>query len=205
MAILGATGPTGVQLVNQALVRGHDVAVLVRNPDRLARSTEAVDVVVGDATNVDDLERVMTGADAVIVALGPGKNRSSDIASRAAAAIIPAATTTGVRRVVIMSALGVGATRAYCGFISRVGIKLVMSKLFADKEAADAMIRDSDLDWTLVYPVTLTNGPQVGHLSATETPTRGGMPRISRADVAAFMLDAAEKKQWIRSSPVLLP
>lgn len=205
LTVFGATGPTGIHLVDQALAAGHRVTVLVRDPARLTTTAGAVTVVQGDATDPADVRTALTGADAVVSALGPGGMKFSAVASGFATALIPAARETGVDRVVIMSALGVGDTRRYLGPLQRLGVKLVLGRTFDDKARADELVRASGLDWTLVYPVTLTDGPGTGSCTAVERPSGGGAPKISRADVAGFMLREAAGGEWSRRTAVLLP
>ena len=107
-------------------------------------------------------------------------------------------------RVVILSALGAGATSPYIATLPELAIKLMMSKLFADKATADDLIRASDLDWTLVYPAILTNGPYTGAYTAVQAPARRVGDRISRADVADFMLRQAGSQEWSRRNAILL-
>ncbi|WP_433192891.1 NAD(P)-dependent oxidoreductase [Nocardia sp. CA-107356] len=198
IALLGATGPSGQQVLDQALKTGHQVTVLVRDPGRLPQVGDSrVTVITGDATNTEDLKHALSGNDAVISALGAGKNFKSDIATRATRAFIPAADATGVRRVVWLSALGSGDTAQQTPALVNLGVKLLMSKLFADKAVADDLLRSSDVDWTLVYPMILTDGPRTGSYKTVDLPSSGKTgSRISRADVADFMLRAVTAEEW---------
>ncbi|MFB6784290.1 NAD(P)-dependent oxidoreductase [Streptomyces sp. NPDC056352] len=204
LTVLGATGPTGQQILEQALKAGQQVTALVRDPARLPqRDDPHVTVVTGDATSVDDLTRAMTGSDAVLSALGGGKDFKSDLASRAVRALGPAAKAAGVRRIVMLSGLGAGETKQYAGTVVKLGVALLMKQLFADKAQADAELRASGLDWTLVYPAILANGPRSGTYTAHEAPARKVSSRISRADVADFMLQQADSKEWIGRNVIL--
>jgi putative NADH-flavin reductase len=204
LTLLGATGPTGQQILGQALKAGHRITALVRDPARLPqRDHPDVTVVTGDATSTDDLTRALAGSDVVLSALGPGKDFKSTLAGRATRALIPAARATGVDRVVMLSALGAGDTMRYTGVVPKTVINLMMSKLFADKAEADALLRSSGLDWTLVYPAILTNGSLTGTYTAREAPRRKVSSRVSRADVADFMLKQADSKEWSRRDAIL--
>ena len=198
IVVLGATGPAGQQVTTQALKRGWGVTALVRDPARLQITNPRLRVAVGDATKPMDLEDVMGNRDAVVSALGSGKSRHSAIASSAARAVIEACGRTGVDRLVWLSALGVGASAADGSATQRLLWRLVMSQIFSDKKVADEAIAASPLDYTLVYPATLSNGAATGTAHADEHLRLKGMPTVSRADVAAFMLDAVAEKSWIR-------
>src|SRR5437867_3706563 len=94
---------------------------------------------------------------------------------------------------VVAQALAAGhrVTAPYTAPLPKLVIRLLMRRMFADKGAADDLYRASGLDWTLVYPAILTNGAHTGAYTAVETPDRKVADRISRADVADFMLHAA--------------
>lgn len=205
LVLLGATGPTGRHVLEQALDAGHEVTVLVRDPDKLPQELRArVTVEVGDATRTADLRRALIGGETVISALGSGSDMKSDIASRAARALIPAAQAAGIKRLVVLSALGSGATAGHAGAVPRIFGRLFMSTVFADKAVADDLIRTSGLDWTLVRPAILTNGPRTGSYRAVDNPARKVADRISRADVAGFMLRAAADSTWSGRDAILL-
>lgn len=203
IVVLGATGPTGQQVTTQALERGWGVTALVRDPTRLQITNPRLSVTVGDATKPKDLEEVMRGGNAVVSALGSGKSRHSAIASSAARAVIEACGRTGTGRLVWLSALGVGASAADGSTTQRLLWRLMMGQIFSDKRVADEAIAASPLDHTLVYPATLSNGPATGTAHASEHLRLKGMPTISRADVAAFMLDVVAEKSWIRQTAEL--
>ena len=203
LLILGASGPTGVHLVDQALAGGHDVKAFVRDRRKLAASGPRLTVIEGDATRQDQLAAAATGVDAVLSALGSGKSLRSDIASRAAAALIPALAAAGVRRLIFLSAFGVGETFDEASRIQKFFFRTFLRSLYADKVKADAALRASALDWTLVYPVVLTNGLRTGSYRAVEHARFSGMPKISRADVADFMLAQAASTEWVRRTAIL--
>jgi putative NADH-flavin reductase len=206
LTLLGATGPTGRQILEQALDAGHEVTVLVRSLDRLPTSARdrVSAAMTGDATRTADVERALEGSEAVLSALGSGNDFNSDIASRAARALIPAAKATGTERVIVLSALGSGTTATQAGLMPRLFGRLLMSTVMADKSVADELIRASGLDWTLVRPAVLTNGPRTGSYRAVTAPGRKVGDRISRADVADFMLRAADDDYWSRRDAILL-
>jgi putative NADH-flavin reductase len=205
LTLLGATGPTGRQVLEQALSAGHEVTVLVRSLDRLPESArDRVTAVTGDATRAEDVERALAGSEVVISALGSGNDFKSDIASRAARALIPAAKAAGTKRVVVLSALGSGPTAAHASMVPRLFGRLLMSTLVADKAVADDLITASGLNWTLVRPAVLTNGPHTGSYRAVTVPNRKVGDRVSRADVADFMLRAATDDSWSRRDAILL-
>ncbi|WP_217238208.1 NAD(P)-dependent oxidoreductase [Streptomyces sp. AC555_RSS877] len=202
LLVLGATGATGREVLTQALAAGHDVTAFARAPAALEDLAGRARVVIGNATSVPDLAAALPGHDAVLAALGSGNSIKSDIASRAAKALTTAAAQAGVPRLVVLSAFGVGGSLGDASGVQKMMYRTFMRSLFGDKATADQLIRASGLDWTL-YPVTLTNGPATSDYRAAERLPMKGMPKISRADVAAFMLTAATGTDWINRTAVL--
>ena len=196
LLILGATGPTGRNLVDQALGAGHEVTALARNALSLTVRHPRLAVVAGDATDVRTLEDAMGGKDAVLSALGAGHSLRSQIASRAMAALIPAMRARALKRVIFLSSFGVGESCEQASLLQRIAFRTMLRQIFADKAKADAMLRASGLDWTLVYPTLLTNGARAGRYRVGERLAMKGMPSISRADVAAFMLAQPATDEW---------
>ena len=200
--VLGATGPMGVQVVSQALEQGHQVTAFVRKPARLRIEADRLRVVVGDVTdNGPELDEAVRGQDAVISALGVGNSlKSGGLAARSIPAIVRAMETQGVRRLIFTSAYGVGQTYRDVPFVPRIFIRTLLRDLYADKARGEDELRriGDKLDWTLVYPVTLTNGPRTGRYRVGERLELHGLPRISRADVAEFLLAQANDASYLR-------
>ena len=203
LLILGATGPTGRNLLDQALDAGHVVTALVRNASKLTIEHQRLAAVIGDATDLEILKTAVRGKDAVLSALGAGNSLNSDIASRAVAALIPAMRAQAVGRLIFLSAFGVGESFRQASLMQKLFYKTLLRRIFADKAKADAMLRGSDLRWTLVYPTLLTNGPRTGRYRAGERLALSGITKISRADVAEFMLAQLGTDEWIDRTAVI--
>jgi uncharacterized protein YbjT (DUF2867 family) len=187
LLVLGATGATGRLVVEQALAAGHAVRALVRSPEKLAVRHPALEVVAGQATDPHHVGRAMTGTDAVISALGAAKGSVITDATRA---VIAGAEATGVRRFVVLSSFAV--VRDRLSGPAKIMSTLAMGAIVRDKATAEQLLRDSDLDVTIVHAVRLTNGPATGHAKALpDTATLRMSDSISRADAAAWLLSAA--------------
>lgn len=204
LLILGGAGPTGRHVVERALAAGDDVTVLERSPAAIAALADQVTVVVGDATSQEDVGRAMAGQDAVISTLGRGKSvRAHGLFSRAAVAVAAAAKEAGVSRLVWMSSFGVGDTFGSATVTQKMMYSTLLSDIYADKAVAEKTIRSAGLDWTFVYPSALTNGPARGTFRVDDRIQMRGAPRISRADVADFMLKAAHGREWVKRDAVI--
>ena len=203
LLILGATGPTGRNLLDQALGAGNDVTALVRDPTRITIVHPRLAIVVGDATDPRALDATVRGKDAALSALGAGNSLRSDIVYRAVTALIPAMRSHAVKRIVFLSAFGVGESLHQASLLQRIAYRTLLRHIFADKAKADAVLRASGLDWTLVYPTLLTSGARTGRYRVGERLAMKGMAKISRADVAAFMLAQVAADEWIRRTVVI--
>jgi putative NADH-flavin reductase len=196
LVILGATGATGRQLVDQALGRGHEVVAYVRRPDALAERP-GLQVVGGQLTD-DQLTSALAGADAVLCAIGPKRLKDlfgTDLMQRTLPHVAAAMSAAGVRRIVLLSAFGVGETLAVASPAAQVAFRTAVRSLYRDKEIAESRLATTGLDVTTVYAVFLTNGPPSDSAVVRDVATVSrvrGMPRVSRATVATAMLDAAE-------------
>ncbi len=195
LVVLGATGGTGRLVVEQALAAGHSVTALVRSPQKLTIRHSNFRVVAGQATDTGDVARAFVGADAVISTLGG----SGSVIADSSRAIVEAAPKAGVRRVVALSSFFVERDRL--GAISRLFTGVVMGSVIKDKSAGEQLIRQSDLDWTIIYASPLTDEPASGFVQVVPEATKRRITdRISRADVAAWLLRAATGPQLSRRS-----
>jgi len=193
LLILGATGATGLEIVSQALERGHTVTAFVRRPDALEKFGNRLTVVSGNLLDSLDLGRVLTGHDAVLSAFGPRlpiSKADADLLERFAAALARGMQQTGIRRVVIEST-------AFLFKDAMLPPAHLFGRLFFPSVVRDAgqmetTFQKSGLDWTLVRPPQLTNKPRTGKYRVLI----GHLPpfgfSISRADVADFMIKASE-------------
>ena len=195
LVVLGATGRTGRLVVEQALAAGHTVVALVRSPEKLTTGNPNLRVLTGEATDTSDLSRALEGADAVISTLG-GKGSVIEDSSQA---IVAAARAAGVSRVVVLSSWVVEQDRLDA--VSRLLTGIAMGPVIKDKNAGEQILRRSDLEWTIVYPSFLTDGPANGSVAVVPQGAKRRMSeRISRADVAAWLVQAAASVQQIRRS-----
>lgn len=201
LTILGASGGTGAQVVRQALARDHHVTAVVRDPARLPadlrdRAGASLDVVRADVMDTDALLPVVEGRDAVITAIGSREGRApTTVCEDSARSITAAMTAVGARRFVMVSASGLAAgpgddplTRYV---LKPLLLKPLLTHSFADMARAEAVVRASGLDWTIVRPPRLTDGAGRGrYRSAVDRNVLGGFT-ISRADLAVALLEQA--------------
>lgn len=203
--VFGASGGTGRELVTQALDQGHVVTAFVRDPVKIDDVQHAnLSVVSGDVLNPSDVSNAVTGQEAVLVSIGAGPKRST-IREEGTRTIVRAMQDAGVKRLVCMSSLGVGDSRKNLPFFTKyVVVGIFLRHAFADHEQQEAVVRASNLDWILVRPPHLKEGPHTGtyqHGFAVTTTYKDIEGWISRSDVADFMLKQLADDSYIHQAP----
>ena len=203
--ILGSTGGTGQQLVKRALQQGHEVSALARDPAKLQILDDRLTIIKGDALDRNCMLRAVEGKDAVLGCLGRGQSlRSDNLISNAVNILIPVMKEKNVRRLIFLSAAGVGENYQYASTAQKIFFRFLLKDIYADKAKGEEQIKNSDLGWTLVRPARLTNKPYTGNYEHGENIKMKGTPQISRADTAEFMLLQLTDKTYIKRAPTIL-
>ncbi|MFI5559305.1 NAD(P)-dependent oxidoreductase [Amycolatopsis japonica] len=202
LTVLGATGGVGSEVVKQALAAGHHVTAVVRDPSRLNAEGDRLEVVVAQLSEHGALTEAVSGRDVVISALGSRDRNPTTIVTDGAHAAVAALGSAGVRRLLLVSASGPfvdGDT-----FFTRNVVKPILGRIlrhaFTDMIAAERIVRASDLDWTIVRPPRLLNGPHTGEIAARTDGNVRGSYSINRADVADYLLRAAADDSLVRQT-----
>jgi putative NADH-flavin reductase len=204
LLILGATGRLGRQLVTQALAKGHDITILARDRSKVDLQHERLRVVEGDAKNTAALSDAMRGQDAVISALGRGLSfKSEHLMEQSVPGILATMQANGIRRLMFTSAMGVGDSYRDAPMMPKIFFRTLLRGIYADKAIGERMIRNSALEWTIVQPAHLNDRPLTKHYRAGERVPLSGMPQISRADTAHFILDRLHDPSTIRKALIL--
>jgi putative NADH-flavin reductase len=199
LLVLGATGGTGLEIVRQAIDRGHSVTALVRSPERLKEYRDRITIKEGDLVNTADLEQAIRGHDAVLSAFGPRLPMSkadANLRQRFAIALTGAMSRGGVRRLVVESVAFLFKDSIFppAYFLGR----LFFPGTVVDASAMESIFAQTELEWTMVRPPQLTDKPYTGKYRVGV----GHLPRfgfkISRADVADYMIKAVENPSAIR-------
>lgn len=201
LLIFGASGETGRELVKQALAQGHEVTAFVRGSTKLNDiQRSSLKLVEGDVADATAVERAMQGQDAVLSALDSRSLKKNPKLVEGVRNIVQTMEKQGVRRLIYESALGVGDSRKRINFVFRfIIIPLVLRNAIADHEEKEAAIKQSQLDWVIVRPAELTNGRHTGEYRHGESMQYGA--RISRADVADFMLKQVTDNTYLHQMP----
>jgi putative NADH-flavin reductase len=214
LALLGATGGVGREILNQALAANHRVTAVVRNPSKLAADVDVVRLDLA-SPDVEVLAGTLRDVDAVISAVGPHRAAEAGIVAPATAAITQAMDHARVHRLVVISAAPVGVLPSthrpqpprydpgddlLMRSVLSPLIRRLFGPLYTDLAAMEDLLRDGNLDWTAIRPPRLTNGPLTRtYRTAIDRNVPHGLI-ISRRDVAHLMLTVLQQRETVRHS-----
>ena len=200
--VFGANGKTGRLVVERAVEMGHEVSVLVRQPGLAAQT--GVRVITGDALKPDDVLRAMDQQDAVVECIGGTKPWKSQTLERDAMQnIVKAMKTTGARRLVVVSAMGVGDSKQQSPWWYRaLMLPTFLRGSTADKAAMEAVVQDSGLDWIIARPPILKDGTATGKVQVLDQSGKGH--GITRADLAVWLVGQLDSETYVRQAVVVV-
>jgi putative NADH-flavin reductase len=203
LAIFGCTGPTGRALVAQALDEGHDVTALARDPAAVDATGARLQVARADVLDPSSFDGVLNGVDAVLSAIGAHGRQQTTVYSVGAANIRDAMHHAGVQRIVGITALPV-TPRTELGPAERWIVVPLLSmffgEMYADMARMEHVLHDSDLDFTIMRPPQLTTGPATGKYRTAINQHLPRARKISRADLAAEMLQVIPEEKTVRAT-----
>jgi putative NADH-flavin reductase len=192
--VIGATGRTGEEIVQQALARGHRITAFVRLPETATFRHERLSVLKGNVTDENQLSEAMQNHDAVLSALGPREVfKPSSLLHDSALAATGAMQRSGVRRLVVLSAAA-----HFPGIPNRI-VSFILRNHMHDSVAMEKVVQDSRLDWTIARPPRLTEEQYATYRSRESAAPKRGFS-LSRKAVAAFMLDAIEQEKHFQKT-----
>lgn len=194
IAVIGATGATGRQVMSQALQRGHSVLAYVRQPQAL-KSSPGLTIVGGALGDQKNLNNALRGMDVVLCCLGAHSLLGVDVMQRNLPFITQAMQNTGVAHLVLLSGYGVGDSMRSASLLARALAHTLLASVMKDKAIAEAQLERSGVPWTGIYPVVMTDGPLVDAVEVrplAQVRKVSGLPQVPRANVAKVMLDAVE-------------
>lgn len=208
VVVFGATGLTGKELLRIALADGHEVTAVARNPAAVTEKHDRLRVVQAAGEDAAQVAAAIEGQDAVLSALGSRTRDKNTVRSDSARNIVAGMKQHGVRRLVWLSASGVGESKGQAERTSFVFGKIIMplflKDVYADAAIAEELIQKSGLESTLVRPVGLTNKPEKGNIWASGDLTqKPPSSQISRADVARWMVQQLTSSAWVGKAATL--
>ncbi|TCI34551.1 NAD(P)-dependent oxidoreductase [Exiguobacterium sp. SH4S7] len=193
--VLGATGRTGHQFIDQAIEHGHHVTAFVREQKKLI-PTPQLEIIEGDVSDSSALTDALKGHDAVISCLGTDLSDADFLAS-VTDALVPAMKANDVTRILYLASAGID--KEIPGIAGTV-VTFMLRKPLRDHRAAVDLWRNSSFDYTIVRPMQLTDGPRTSVYRTDIDGIPADGKQISRADVAQFMLNTVEENSFVRQS-----
>lgn len=205
--VIGGTGGTGRETVRQAITAGHTVTALVRDAEAASELLPGARLVAVNVLDPVSLERACDGQEAVASALGSGLSPFSRMTmlSEGTKALVGAMTAQGVRRLICITGVGAGDSRGHGGFVYDWLIRpTILRRVYADKDRQEAVIRASGLDWVILRPARLVDGPRTGkyRVLTDVSGVHGG--KIARADVADFVVKQVSDTRYLGRTPLLV-
>ena len=202
IAVFGATGGVGREVVQQAIQAGFEVTALVRDSSKVKHKEDTLYLVIGNVLDINKVEEAIAATDAVICVLGHTSNNPDDVVSRGTQNIVHAMQKQELSRLVVVSSMGVGKSIHQVSRSFKMLTKTVLRKAIEDKEQQEAIVVESDLAWVIVRPSGLSNGRQTGDYQfGTDSSIEGN--QISRADVAEFVLKQLTEDAFLHQKPII--
>ncbi len=198
--VIGATGKTGAAVVDQAIAAGHDVTAFVRNAATYTR--QDVRIAEGDALDPQHIGAALDGQQAVIDTLG-GKTpyKESTLETDAARILIAAMAEGSVRRLLVVSALGEGDSKANTSFVyEHILMPTFLRGVVKDKAGMEAEVSSSKLDWTIVRAALLTDDEPTGSIRTYDADDGDTAHKITRADLATFLVTELPRDTFSRKA-----
>jgi putative NADH-flavin reductase len=202
VVVFGAGGRTGRLVVEEALRAGHVVTAAARGPldpgDRPGLRTVRVDV-----RDVDAVAAVVAGQDAVVCAVGPSGRTADGLYSSAARSMVAGMSVTGVDRLVAVTSSGVRLDDPHHPWWYRLLARTVMRETYGDMRRMEEIVRASGVDFTFVRPARLVDEPATGTVRIVDGANPPHGLRVTRADLARFVVDELTARRWSRSAPTM--
>jgi putative NADH-flavin reductase len=201
--VIGASGPLGREIVKTTLARGHRVTAFVRRAFDMQH--ENLSIATGDVMDSDTLNVPMAGKEAVICSLGaPITFKPVHIFSEGTENIVRSMMRHNTRRLICVTGIGAGESKGHGGLLyNKILRPFLLKTIYEDKTRQEELIRYSKLDWLVVRPAVLTNGPANGRYAMLKEVRGVQTSTISRADVAAFCADQLISNKYLYQFPIL--
>lgn len=196
LAVFGATGKTGLEIVKQALDQGHIVTAFVRDAARLTIEDEHLTFVTGDVFDPVSVTQAIQEQDAVICSLGSNELGRTTVRSEGTANIIKAMKENQVNRLVVLTAMGVGESWSTLSLVNKLFFATLLRNTRQDHEKQEVLVKESDLDWTIMRPSGLTDDPLTESYAIGEN-IQTNTSQIARADVAHAIIKEVNENTFV--------
>jgi putative NADH-flavin reductase len=209
LLIIGASKGIGLETVKAGLAAGHTVRALARSAASIPIENARLVKIPGDALSRADLDKALSGVDAVIQSLGVSSPRElvfgTTLFSASTRVLVDAMKAAGVKRLIAVTGAGAGNSRGRINpLYDYLMFPILLQRIYADKDIAEDIVANSGLEWTIVRPGMLTNGQATGRIAALPDMKdwRGGS--ITRADTGTFLVQQVGDRSMIGKTPLLI-
>ena len=206
--IIGASNGIGLETVKSALAAGHTVRAFARTANKIAIDDAHLEKFDGDARDEAAIVNALNGEDAVVLSLGVALNpgtilRGTRLFSEATRTLVDAMTADGPRRLIVVTGIGAGSSRAALGPLYGTAFQFSLKRIYDDKDVQEMIVTRSSLDWTIVRPGILTNDASTA-CRALLDPKDWKPGPVSRAAVAKYIVDHLSDAAAMRQTPLLI-
>jgi len=199
LVIFGASGKTGLELVKQALEKGHLVTAFVRDPSRLPVKHDRLNFSTGDVFDLESVAKAVQGQDAVVCVLGSSDLKKTTVRATGTANIIQAMQQKAIQRFIVVTAMGTGDSWDTLSPINKFFYATLLKSSREDHEAQETAVKKSGLKWTIIRPSGLVDEPKTGLYEVGENiPAKTS--KIARADVADLILKELEQNALLHKA-----
>jgi putative NADH-flavin reductase len=197
VAILGASGMTGKQLIEQGLAAGHTIIGLARSPEKILFDDPRVIKRKADAFDTASVVAALEGAEAVITTVGKRdlRDKRINLSTAAHVGVVAGMQAHNIRRLLVISSTG--AARIKRKGIQRNIYLFLRRKYYRDMYEMEQQVMASGLDVTMLRAPLLYDGPSTARYKVIEDETYPNGIKISRTDVAQFLIHELSENAWI--------
>ncbi len=203
--VIGAARGIGAALAAQAVQEGHSITALVRSPEKMSPGAQDMRMIEGDIRDKDSVSIAVAGQDAVCITIGIGPAfKPVTVFSEGTSVVVDAMKRESVRKLVCVTGIGAGDSRGHGGFLyDRIVFPIFLERIYDDKDIQERIVRNSSLEWLIVRPGFLTNGPVTGRYRVITDLTGVRCGNISRGDLAHFILKEMKSMSYAGQAPLL--
>ena len=199
LIVFGATGKIGQEIVKQALAQGYEITAFVRDPSKVMVEHGDLKIMKGDIFDITAVTQAIQGQDAVICSLGTSEFGKTTVRSEGTAHIIRAMKENHVKRLVVVTAMGVAESWSTLSFVNKLFFATLLRNTRQDHEKQEVVVKESDLDWTIIRPSGLTDTPLTESYDIGEN-ILSRTARIARADVAHAIIKEVHDNTFVHKA-----
>jgi putative NADH-flavin reductase len=205
IAIIGASRGIGAELLKASIEDNHEVTALVRDPTKLNTIIPGLKVIKGNILDPSSVNAAITGQDASCVCIGiPPTRKPVDVFSLGTQNVLNAIDKGSNQKFILVTGIGAGDSKGHGGFFyDRIINPLLLGNSYADKDRAESIVKASNLEWLIVRPGFLTNGLRTGKYRVIDNLSGVTAGKISRADVADFILKQLASPTYFGKTPLV--